>query len=458
MSLFNRENHTYFYLLLILAIGIGLQIVLYKIAIIALVIDWILTRGFKEKFIRLSKNKLALLLIAFYFLCFLSVLWSDNKEVAIIDLILKLPLFILPFVIISKSSLTISNLNQIFLCFAFSSLVLNIYCFFEAYLLYLETNTIDRLYYSNLTLNMHTSSQSMSTCLSIIIFVYIFVTKKILPNWLTYTVVLLQITFVLLLSSRMQILIMMFIVPLYLILYYFKQGRVVLGLIYTLLIFGASYIVITAPSVLSSRFSKTVSQISSIGVDNENSDPRKFIWAEALTVIKKNWILGAGVGDAKSQLVDRYSKLILDNPISQNLVDSTVSQIQKNNKTIAYLKKKAIENDVTFSATLINHAKYVLNRKNSRYKTAYKRKYNFHNQYLQTFGSIGILGFLILVLIICYPLLLSIKNKDYLFMLFLFVVGSSFLTESMFERQGGVSLFSFFYVLLIERFSQNKLF
>ena len=138
-------------------------------------------------------------------------------------------------------------------------------------------------------------------------------------------------------------------------------------------------------------------------------------------------------------------------------MDSTVFQIQKNKKTVSYLKERALISDISYGEQLSNHAKNILERKNNHYKTAFQRAYNFHNQYLQTFGAIGIFGFLLLCYLLGYPFILSIKNKDYLVISFLFIVGGSFLTESMFERQAGVAFFTIFYVLLIERINQNKL-
>ena len=45
--------------------------------------------------------------------------------------------------------------------------------------------------------------------------------------------------------------------------------------------------------------------------------------------IKNNWLIGEGAGDAKDVLMARYSKLILDNPTADNLVDSIVFQIKQ---------------------------------------------------------------------------------------------------------------------------------
>jgi O-antigen ligase len=437
-----------------LSIGIGSQTIIYKIAIIALLLQWAISKGFKQKFIDLKQNNSALLLIGFYFLFSISFFWSDNNVLAFKDIILKLPLLILPLVILSQESLSVKKLNLVFFSFALSSVFLNLYCFFEAYLLYLESSDINKFYYSNLTINMHTSAQSMFTCFSIVLFTSLFIKERFLSNWITYSLVSIQLIFILLLASRMQILIIMVIVPAYLISYYYKRKKTVTGLLYTLLIFGFSYLIIPTSSILNSRFNKTFSQINSIVVDNGNHDARKFIWTQAIEVIKNHWIIGTGTGDINDALVTQYSKLILENPTIDHLVDSTVFEIKKDNKIAFFLKQNSLDNN--YEKEVRDYAKNILERRNNQYRRAFEREYNFHNQYLQTFGEIGIFGFLLLCFLLGYPFILAIKNKDYLTISFLFILGASFFTESILERQAGVAFCALFYVLLAGRISQNK--
>ena len=243
---------------------------------------------------------------------------------------------------------------------------------------------------------MHTAYQSMFTCFSIVIFVYLFVKEKFISNWTSWFTVAVQMLFILLLSSRMQILIMMVLVPVYFLSFYYKRKKFFLGLLYTGLIFGFSYLIIKIPSSLNYRYNQTVSHISSIGVDNGNSDARKIIWTEGLEVIKNNWFFGAGNGDAKGALLEKYSQSIVDNFTTEHLLDSTVSQIQKNKKVVFSLKEKAVNNNATYEEQLSHYAKYLLERKSIKYKTCFNNEYNFHNQYLQTFGEIGVVGFLLL--------------------------------------------------------------
>lgn len=458
MLSFIKDKQIYFFLLLLLSIGIGLQIVIYKIAIAILFLQWLISKGFKQKFIKLKKNIFAIGLIVFYFLYCISFFWSDNNVVAFTDVILKLPLLMLPIVILSQKNLSKKQLNQVFLSFALSSLFLNLYSFFRAYSLYLATNNIDKLYYSNLTLNMHTSAQSMFTCFSIALFVHLFSQdKNFISKWMAYSAVIIQLIFVFLISSRMQILIMAFLVPVYLVPYYYKKKKVALGFLYTLFIFGFSYLIITIPSTLNSRYNKTVSQINSLREDNGNYDARKFIWKEGLEVIKNNWLIGTGSGDVTDALAARYFRLISGSPLTENLAESKVSQTQKSNNGAFLSKRDSISIHNIHEKQLSVYSKNLLERRIHHYNIAYQRKYNFHNQYLQTFGAIGVFGFLILCFLMIYPVYLCIKKKDYLAISFLFIVGASCLTESILERQAGVAFYALFYVLLIGRISQNKL-
>lgn len=448
------KKKIFFYLILAISIGIVLQTALYKAAIIALFIQWLLRTDNYQKALKIKQNILALGLICFFCFYAISFFWSENETVAITDTILKLPLIILPLIIFSQKSLTSKQLNTVFIFFSVGSVIINLTCLLDAYFSFVETNQKNEFYYSKLPVNMHPAYQSMFTCFSIVLFVYLFFKEKFISNWITYVLVAIQVAFVLLLSSRMQILIMMVVIPFYLILFHYYKKKTLLGLCYTLLIFVLGYFIIKTPSTLNNRYNTTVSQISSIGIDNDNSDPRKFIWIEGLELIKKSWALGMGNGDAKALLVARFSKSIKNDFEIQNLLDSTVFEIQKNKQVINMLKDKNFDNNLTHLEQLRNYAKFLLDRKNNHYKVAHRNEYNFHSQYLQTLAEIGIFGFLLLCIILAYPFVIAIKNRDYLTISFLFIVGSSFLTESMLERQAGVVFFAFFYALLIGRLTR----
>lgn len=72
---------------------------------------------------------------------------------------------------------------------------------------------------------------------------------------------------------------------------------------------------------------------------------------------------------------------------------------------------------------------------------------NFHNQYIQVFAELGVIGFLILVVMLGINLKNAIISKDFMHFAFAILMISLFLTESFLWRQRGVVFFTLFYCL-----------
>lgn len=81
-------------------------------------------------------------------------------------------------------------------------------------------------------------------------------------------------------------------------------------------------------------------------------------------------------------------------------------------------------------------------------KFAKSFKLNSHNQYLQTSAALGFIGLISLIAMFLIPLIFAIRNKNYIYLFFLIIVGFSILVESMFENQAGVLFYTFFNSLL----------
>jgi len=75
------------------------------------------------------------------------------------------------------------------------------------------------------------------------------------------------------------------------------------------------------------------------------------------------------------------------------------------------------------------------------------RNFNVHNQYLETWMGIGVVGFIILLLLFFVPLFF--RSRHYLLPYLVIILSTSFLFESMLNRLAGVMFFSFFLSLLI---------
>ena len=81
-------------------------------------------------------------------------------------------------------------------------------------------------------------------------------------------------------------------------------------------------------------------------------------------------------------------------------------------------------------------------------KTIQDKGFDSHQQYLQTFASLGVFGFVCLLSIFFLLFYQSVKHKQFVlfgFTLLYFIFG---LTESMLETQAGIIFFTFFGLLL----------
>jgi O-antigen ligase len=122
-------------------------------------------------------------------------------------------------------------------------------------------------------------------------------------------------------------------------------------------------------------------------LDNSASS-RILAWRYSFQIIKTNWLTGVGTGDIKDELVKKYN-----------------------------------ENGWNFGA---------------------EKKLNPHNQYLHTFLLLGIPGFILLMLNILFPFYFSLKQKHWIYSLFIGIIFLNSLTESVLEVQRGILLFPFF--------------
>jgi predicted transglutaminase-like protease len=77
-------------------------------------------------------------------------------------------------------------------------------------------------------------------------------------------------------------------------------------------------------------------------------------------------------------------------------------------------------------------------------KYALEGNLNAHNTFYQAFIALGLVGFLILLITLFMPLVVSIKTKDYLYVSFLLIIMFNFCFESMLETQAGVMFYAFF--------------
>jgi O-antigen ligase len=113
---------------------------------------------------------------------------------------------------------------------------------------------------------------------------------------------------------------------------------------------------------------------------------RKGIYECSVTLLKKQWLFGYGIGDVQDNLNNCYE----------------------------------VKSEVLFNG-----------------------KYNSHNQYLSIWLGTGFLGFFIFLFMLGYNFNLSLRFNDMLFQVIIIFFAINFLTENLLQRQTGVILFIF---------------
>lgn len=153
---------------------------------------------------------------------------------------------------------------------------------------------------------------------------------------------------------------------------------------------GLSVIIVLI--LFSGRFELVSSKINVLSRDEiKGTNLRVSIWYEAIDLINEKPILGHGIGDAKKDLLNSYQINGLEQALKENL--------------------------------------------------------NVHNDFLEVGVKLGLIGLLLLLIILSYPLFAGSTNKS-IYLFFFLIIGVHFLFESMLERYAGVGFFSFFYCFI----------
>ena len=130
-----------------------------------------------------------------------------------------------------------------------------------------------------------------------------------------------------------------------------------------------------------------------------SSEERKLAWVGAMEVIRKNLPWGTGTGDVKDELVATYAR--------------------------------------------------------KGYTRLVELRLNAHNQYLQTMATLGWPGILLLLAMLVVPLIVFVRMRDPLAVIFILLNAINWTVESMLEVQGGVVFFAFILFVLAIRGSRS---
>jgi O-antigen ligase len=368
-----------------------------------LVLIWLIEGDFANKWKRIKNNKLIFALclcVGLYLLYLLGLLYSKNIEFGLTDLLLKLPLLILPIIIFTLDPLywTKKKVEILLKLFVLGCLIILIISVLHSWIVYKETALYYYFLYTYASLFHHPSYASMYYCFSFVIINYLFITHGY-SSWEKIIAVVAMILFfveIILLESRAGILVFgCVLINYFFYILFFKRKflvHVFTGMIIICMAFIGSYKLFPNET---NRVQHAISYINDNYITERRSQDtyvRFLIWESSLKVGTNNLPFGVGTGDIKDELIKQYQK----------------------------------ENHIE----------------------PYENHFNAHCQYLQVFVTLGILGTIFFLLMVLHPVWIGCKTRNILFILFSIITGGNFLVESMLERQAGVIFFVFFLTLL----------
>jgi glycosyltransferase involved in cell wall biosynthesis len=347
-----------------------------------------------------NTNKPLFLLFTFsilYVFYFISLLYSENKDLGFEYLLRRIPLIVFPVVFyFLPIKITGKSITKILDYYVISVFILLVYIFIRimadgnsSLLFNINKNTVVIrqivIDYSGL----HTSYLALFIAFALGLLINkLFTKSKALSLWkvvIMVSLILFFFAWLLLISAKMSLIatIILIIVLFYLRL---KNKKRFYFLSLVFLLFSVFLISITPNT--KKRFAELYDAIVNNDSGNNDDGLRMKIYASSFNAVSDNLMFGVGIGDADEKLFSEY--------------------------------------------------------RNNGFKKGVKKRFNTHNQYLEIMLSSGLIAVLLFVFSLVIGFLIAVKNKNYEYFIFLFLTTLALLTENILSRQVGVMFFAFF--------------
>lgn len=351
---------------------------------------------------------LPLLMLTFFVLAAVSLLHSYDKLSGLDNLHTYIPFVVLPILmlyyrdelldnkiillkVLSSGILTASALCLI-LAVIRSLHIINGHLVFNPFAGYRN-----QFVYTYLSVFQYTNTFAMMTVFVVAAMLWALMFRNVKHRkWMIYTAIGLSILMVFLLSSRTNVYALFAVLYYSVIIFYIKFKKLIHSLLLLVGVTGLFWVFQTCNYRVMNLSQTVTSYITEedVTMDNgyvikhpekiENVNIRFQMWETGFKIAKRYWLQGCGIGDFKNMLRERYGQ------------DGIAE--------------------------------------------AYEKCYDQHNQYLETLGTTGILGFALLIAMMGYALYQAWRHRNYLLFCSLFILALNMLLESMFNRYSG-SLF-----------------
>ncbi|HXC03650.1 MAG TPA: O-antigen ligase family protein, partial [Bacteroidia bacterium] len=339
--------------------------------------------------------------IGFYMYHVTGLLWTSNMEAGAFDLEVKFSLFAFPWIYATRP-FKAGKLDRILLWFVMgcSTAALAVLLRAGIYALFFGEN---KFFYTQLSCFMHPSYFSMYLNLSLLFMLLSLSAQDSQRRPWIYLLIGLHLVVIVLLSSKLGQISLVILLLTWLIWMIISRKKFLLGGGLLVLMLAGIVCLFQFFPTLTARLTNAFHAVSADQTDKSNAEStavRMLVWGAAKELIAEHPLAGAGTGDSKDVLMDKY-------------------------------KAEGIAG-------------------------AYAHNLNAHNAYLQIWVALGLIGFLFLLSIQVFPFAVGWKDKNVFLCGFILLSVLNFLPESMLEAQAGCMYYGFFNSLLL--FSAKPLF
>jgi O-antigen ligase len=419
----NKNNNAFIPTILVL-VTIPLSFAINNIALALFTFIALFTFR-KNKFSFQSKLIIPIFL---YLLMVLSCFWSIDTKGSLEALSKELPLLLIPISFLIFNFFSIEQKQKIIAVFSYSMLFYVLYYYVRAIVRYALTNDTRAFFYHGEDYDDYGLVPKLLNAIHVSVFVAVaffhFFTKEI-KSKRDIGISILLFGFVLLLSSKNVVLIIIILLLVYLFFFSKSAHKMRLrNLILFMVLIGLIF-----------SFGRIKQRFEIEFQTNTNKS------------INANVVEGIPATVHNVSLKEAWTN---EKFTPNDYFNGTAFRIYQFRIFIELIN----ENNIFFTGLGLN-ASYPKIEEKARYynlylgkdgKDGYQNK-NFHNQYIQNFAELGILGFLLLVIMLLINLKNALKSKDFVHFAFAILMISLFLTESFLWRQRGVVFFTMIYCL-----------
>ena len=409
-----------FGLILIVLFTIPLSYALNSVAVGILLFVTFLT--FQKKNFTLQLNLIYPILL--YVLMLLSFFWSIDQKTTLTAILKEIPLLIIPLAFILFKDFSKEQKQKIIQFYSYGILLFAVFYYVKAIARFIITHNTDVFFYHELV-TKDVNAIHVSVYVSIAFFCFFIKTKKSILDYIALT---LLFAMVFLLASKNIIVVFIGL----LIIYYLfltkisRKMRMRNLILFLLFLFSLSFV-----GKIRDRFMVEIQTNTKVSLSDDVE-------------------LNKQTGINNISIVEAWTN---EHFAPSDYFPGTAFRVYQFRMFLELFH----EEPVFWTGYGLNASKEKLLAKEKKYNLheGYGT-YNFHNQYIQNFAELGVLGFVLLMIMLVVNIRNAFKSKDFVHFAFAILMISLFLTESFLWRQRGVVFFTIMYCLFNSKSVDSK--